>query len=107
MNKENKPNIEKAKYYFKIASELGYVYAFNNLGKIFETEDENETNKTKPPVNETVPPEPSEPPEKPVVHPPVEKKIPHIPVSTEATGNPLFLLILAIMMSFTQFKPKK
>lgn len=42
MNKENKPNIEKAKYYFKIASELGYVYAFNNLGKIFETEDENE-----------------------------------------------------------------
>lgn len=38
MNKEKKIDIEKAKYYFKIASELGYVFAFNNLGKIYEEE---------------------------------------------------------------------
>lgn len=42
MNKDNKPDIEKAKYYFKIASELGYVFAFNNLGKIYENENEEE-----------------------------------------------------------------
>ena len=88
------------------ASQSLFIFNIDTV-KRNETEDDNETNKTKPPVNETVPPEPSEPPEKPVVHPPVEKKIPHVPVSSEATGNPLFLLILAIMMSFTQFKPKK
>lgn len=36
INKENKINIEKSEYYFKIASDLGYVFAFNNLGKLYE-----------------------------------------------------------------------
>ena len=36
INKENKVDKEKAEYYFKIASELGYVFAFNNLGKLYE-----------------------------------------------------------------------
>jgi TPR repeat protein len=40
MNNENKVDPEKAKYYFKIASELGYVYAFNNLGKMIEENEE-------------------------------------------------------------------
>lgn len=31
-------NIEKAKYYFEIASDLGYVFALNNLGKLLEKE---------------------------------------------------------------------
>lgn len=38
INKENKIDIEKAKEYFKISSEYGYVYAFNNLGMIYEKE---------------------------------------------------------------------
>ena len=36
INKENKIDTEKAEYYFKISSELGYVFAFNNLGKLYE-----------------------------------------------------------------------
>ena len=36
INKENKVDIEKAKNYFKIASDLGYAFAFNNLGKLYE-----------------------------------------------------------------------
>ena len=31
-------NIEKAKYYFELSSELGFVFAFNNLGKLYEDE---------------------------------------------------------------------
>ena len=31
-----KVDIEKAKYYFNIASDLGYVFAFNNLGMLYE-----------------------------------------------------------------------
>lgn len=34
-----KIDINKAKYYFKIASEMGYVFAFNNLGKLYENDD--------------------------------------------------------------------
>ena len=41
-NKENKQDINKAKYYFQIASDLGYVFAFNNLGKIYESDNEEE-----------------------------------------------------------------
>ncbi len=33
---EKKVDIEKAKYYFNIASDLGYVFAFNNLGMLYE-----------------------------------------------------------------------
>ena len=45
INKENKIDKEKAEYYFKIAGELGYVFAFNNLGKIYEEKDETEAMK--------------------------------------------------------------
>ena len=45
INKENKIDKEKAEYYFKIAGELGYVFAFNNLGKIYEEKDEEEAMK--------------------------------------------------------------
>lgn len=38
INKENEINIEKAKYYFNLATDQGYVFAFNNLGKICENE---------------------------------------------------------------------
>jgi tetratricopeptide (TPR) repeat protein len=37
-NPENKVDLEKAKYYFEIASNLGYIYSFNNLGKMCEDE---------------------------------------------------------------------
>lgn len=40
INKDNKVDKEKAEYYLKIAGELGYVFAFNNLGKIYEEKDE-------------------------------------------------------------------
>ena len=40
INKENKVDKEKAEYYFKIASDLGYVFAFNNLGKMNEDDEE-------------------------------------------------------------------
>lgn len=43
INKENKVDKEKAKYYFTIASNLGYVFAFNNLGKMYEEIDEEES----------------------------------------------------------------
>lgn len=39
INPEKSINIKKAEYYFNIASELGYVYSFNNLGKIYEDND--------------------------------------------------------------------
>ncbi len=38
INPENKIDINEAKKNFIIASEYGYVYAFNNLGKIYEDE---------------------------------------------------------------------
>lgn len=38
INKENKIDINEAKKNFMIASEHGYVYAFNNLGNIYENE---------------------------------------------------------------------
>lgn len=38
INKDNKKDIELAKKYFLKASEHGYAYAFNNLGKIYENE---------------------------------------------------------------------
>lgn len=37
-NPENKVDLEKAKYYFEIACNLGYIYSFNNLGKMCEDE---------------------------------------------------------------------
>lgn len=40
INKNNKVDKEKAEYYFKIASDLGYVFAFNNLGKLYEYDEE-------------------------------------------------------------------
>ena len=43
INKDNKIDIEKAEYYFKVASDLGYVFAFNNLGKIYENINEEES----------------------------------------------------------------
>ena len=43
INKEDKIDIEKAEYYFKIASDLGYVFAFNNLGKLYEEKDKEES----------------------------------------------------------------
>lgn len=43
INKDNKKDIELAKKYFLIASEHGYAYAFNNLGKIYENEGKEET----------------------------------------------------------------
>lgn len=45
INKDNKVDKEKAEYYFKIAGELGYVFAFNNLGKIYEEKAEEEAMK--------------------------------------------------------------
>ena len=45
INKDNKVDKEKAEYYFKIAGDLGYVFAFNNLGKIYEEKDEEEAMK--------------------------------------------------------------
>ena len=38
INKEHKIDLEKAKECFKISSEYGYVYAFNNLGMLCEKE---------------------------------------------------------------------
>lgn len=43
INKDNKKDIELSKKYFLIASEHGYAYAFNNLGKIYEDEGKEET----------------------------------------------------------------
>ncbi len=43
INKDNKKDIELSKKYFLIASEHGYAYAFNNLGKIYEDEGKIET----------------------------------------------------------------
>ncbi|MDD6272598.1 MAG: tetratricopeptide repeat protein [bacterium] len=40
ITKDKKVNKEKAKYNFKIASELGYAFAFNNLGKMYEDEND-------------------------------------------------------------------
>ena len=40
---DNKKDIEKAKYYFDIATNLGYVFAFNNLGSIAEKENTEDT----------------------------------------------------------------
>jgi TPR repeat protein len=40
INKNNQIDLEKAKYYFEISSELGYVFAFNNLGKMNELNEE-------------------------------------------------------------------
>lgn len=34
-----KIDVQKAKYYFEIASEMGYVFAFNNLGKLYENQE--------------------------------------------------------------------
>ena len=45
INKDNKVDKEKAEYHFKIAGDLGYVFAFNNLGKIYEEKDEEEAMK--------------------------------------------------------------
>ena len=36
INKENKVDLEESKRYFLLSSELGYVFAFNNLGKLCE-----------------------------------------------------------------------
>ncbi len=38
INLENKIDLEKAKYYFEISSELGNAFAFNNIGKLYEEE---------------------------------------------------------------------
>ena len=38
INEYNKIDLEKAKYYFELASEMGYIYSFNNLGKLYEEE---------------------------------------------------------------------
>ena len=38
INPDNKINLELAKHYFEISSELGYVYAFNNIGRMYENE---------------------------------------------------------------------
>ena len=38
INKENKIDKKLAKHYFEISSELGFVYAFNNIGKLYEEE---------------------------------------------------------------------
>ena len=35
-------DIKKARHYFELASDMGYVFAFNNLGKIYEKDDINE-----------------------------------------------------------------
>ena len=40
ITKDKKVNKEKAKYNFKIASGLGYAFAFNNLGKMYEDEND-------------------------------------------------------------------
>ena len=39
---DKKKDIEKAVYYFKMSSDLGYVFAFNNLGYIYECEGNSE-----------------------------------------------------------------
>lgn len=39
-NIEKVINKEKAEYYFKISSDLGYVFAFNNLGLLYENNEE-------------------------------------------------------------------
>jgi len=36
INPEKKINLEKAKYYFELSSELGDTFAFNNIGKLYE-----------------------------------------------------------------------
>lgn len=38
INKDKKIDLEKAKYYFELASNDGYVYAYNNLGLLCENE---------------------------------------------------------------------
>ena len=38
INPENKIDINLAKHYFELSSEQGYVYAFNNIGRIYENE---------------------------------------------------------------------
>lgn len=43
INNENKVDIEKAKYYFNLATDAGYVFAFNNLGKIAEDNNDLDT----------------------------------------------------------------
>ncbi len=40
INPDNKVNLEKAMYYFNLSSKLGFVFAFNNIGKLYE-EDNN------------------------------------------------------------------
>jgi TPR repeat protein len=35
-------DIKKAQHYFELASDMGYVFAFNNLGKLYEKDDINE-----------------------------------------------------------------
>ena len=36
INPDYEINLEKAKYYFELSSNYGYVFAFNNLGKLYE-----------------------------------------------------------------------
>ncbi len=38
INPDNKIDLKLAKHYFEISSELGYVYAINNIGKMYENE---------------------------------------------------------------------
>ena len=38
INKDKTVDKEKAKYYFELSSKCGYVYAFNNLGKMYEND---------------------------------------------------------------------
>lgn len=40
INKDRKIDLEKAKYYFELASLDGYVYAYNNLGLLCENEND-------------------------------------------------------------------
>ncbi len=39
ITKDKKVNKEKAEYYFRLSSDLGYPFAFNNLGKLYEETD--------------------------------------------------------------------
>ena len=41
-NIDNIVDLEKAKYYFNLACDYGYSFAFNNLGKIYEEENNSE-----------------------------------------------------------------
>lgn len=40
INKDSKIDLEKAKYYFDLAAQDGYVYAYNNLGLLCDDENE-------------------------------------------------------------------